>query len=107
MLREGYRALSKDMIKGGDIQKICSIVEMIVWLLPTERGSVSCNFLLKLLLKAAAVWVDSGEMVKEELTSRIGQQLEEASVNDLLIRNRTGDSTTYDVGIIKRKLDEI
>ncbi|KAK1359016.1 BTB/POZ domain-containing protein NPY2 [Heracleum sosnowskyi] len=95
---------SKDMIKGGDIQKICSIVEMIVWLLPTERGSVSCNFLLKLL--KAAIWVDSGEMVKDELTSRIGQQLEEASVHDLLIRNRTGDSTTYDVGIIKRILDE-
>ncbi|KAL9271894.1 Glucan endo-1,3-beta-glucosidase 1-like protein, partial [Drosera capensis] len=35
--------------KGGDVAKNQSLVETIVWLLPSEKGSVSCSFMLRLL----------------------------------------------------------
>lgn len=94
---------SKGMIQCGDILKTNLLVDTIVWLLPAEKGSVSCSFLLK-LLKAANV-VDLGELAKGELVKRIGEQLEEASVNDLLIRAREGETTMYDVDVVKKILE--
>jgi hypothetical protein len=84
---------------GSDVAKSRAYVETIVWLLPSEKGSVSCGFLLN-LLKAAYV-VDLGENAKGILVKRIGEQLEEAKVDDLLIRAQEGDSL-YDVDVIKR-----
>ncbi|PON74798.1 BTB/POZ domain-containing protein NPY [Parasponia andersonii] len=92
--------LSKGTIQSGDLAKHQSTVDAIVWLLPPEKGSVSCSFLLK-LLKAASL-VDSGNMVKEELVRRIGQQLEEASVNDILIRAAEVETMMYNVAIVQR-----
>ncbi|KAJ1397298.1 SKP1/BTB/POZ domain superfamily [Sesbania bispinosa] len=92
-----YRRLpnfSKGMIRCGDMSKHRLIVETIVWLLPTEKGSASCRFLLKLL--KAAIFVESGDRTKEELIKRIGQQLEEASVSDILICAPDGEATIYD-----------
>uniref|UniRef100_A0A5B7A570 Putative BTB/POZ domain-containing protein NPY2 n=1 Tax=Davidia involucrata TaxID=16924 RepID=A0A5B7A570_DAVIN len=94
----------KGVIQCGDVLKTRSIVDMIVRLLPGEKGSVSCSFLLKLL--KAAILVDSGEMAKRELVRRIGQQLEAASVNDLLIRAPEGETTIYYVDIVKKILEE-
>ncbi|TXG64527.1 hypothetical protein EZV62_011521 [Acer yangbiense] len=85
----------KGMIQCKDVGKYRSVVDTIVWLLPAEKGSVSCSFLLKLL--KAAITVDSSDMVKGQLVRRIGQQLEEANVNDILIRVPVGESTKYDV----------
>ncbi|KAL2552365.1 BTB/POZ domain-containing protein NPY2 [Forsythia ovata] len=90
----------KGVIQVDDVSKFHSVLDSIVWLLPAEKGSVSCSFLLKLL--KVAISVDSGETVKGELVKRIGQQLEEASVNDLLIRARDGEATTYDVNIVQK-----
>ncbi|KAK9287072.1 hypothetical protein L1049_015481 [Liquidambar formosana] len=95
---------SKGMIECGDVVKNRSTVDTIVWLLPAERGSVSCSFLLK-LLKAANI-VESGEMVKRELVRRIGQQLEAASVNDLLIRAPEGETEMYDVDTVQKIVEE-
>ncbi|QCE08450.1 hypothetical protein DEO72_LG9g3479 [Vigna unguiculata] len=102
-----YRRLpnfSKGMIQCGDVSKHRVIVETIVWLLPTEKGSVPCRFLLKLL--KAAIFVESGDKTKEELVKRIGQQLEEASVSDILIQAPEGDATMYDVSIVKNIVTE-
>ncbi|KAF3435540.1 hypothetical protein FNV43_RR22629 [Rhamnella rubrinervis] len=102
-----YRRLpgfSRGMNQCGDKVKHRSTVDAIVWLLPAEKGSVSCGFLLKLL--KAANFVESGVMVKEELVRRIGQQLEEASVNDLLIRTAEGETMMYDVSTIQRIVEE-
>ncbi|KAL6211801.1 hypothetical protein ACLB2K_017024 [Fragaria x ananassa] len=102
-----YRRLpgfSKGMIQGGDMAKHRSTVDAIVWLLPAEKGSVSCSFLLKLL--KAAIYVNSGETTKDEMVKRIGQQLVEASVNDLLIRAAEGEATMYDVNAVKRIVEE-
>ncbi|GAU14999.1 hypothetical protein TSUD_47940 [Trifolium subterraneum] len=102
-----YRKLpnfSKGMIPCGDVSKHRLIVETIVKLLPSEKGSVSCRFLVKLL--KAAIFVESEDRIKEELVKRIGQQLEEASVNDILIRAPDGEITMYDVGIVQNIVRE-
>lgn len=102
-----YRRLSgfyKGMIQCKDVEKYRLVVDTVVWLLPAEKGSVSCSFLLKLL--KAAVTVDSGDMVKGQLVRKIGQQLEEANVNDILIRTPEGESTKYDVDTVQKILEE-
>ncbi|XP_030944525.1 BTB/POZ domain-containing protein NPY2-like isoform X2 [Quercus lobata] len=102
-----YRRLpgfSKGMIQSGDMIKHESIVDTIVQLLPAEKGCVSCSFLLKLL--KASTLMDSGEMAKDELIRRIGQQLEEASVNDLLIRASEEETTMYDVSTVQKIVQE-
>ncbi|CAL5209836.1 unnamed protein product [Lathyrus oleraceus] len=102
-----YRKLpnfSKGMIPCGDVSKHRLIVETIVKLLPAEKGSVSCRFLVKLL--KAAIFVESEDRIKEELVKRIGQQLEEASATDILIRAPDGETTMYDVGIVQKIVRE-
>ncbi|KAM1760573.1 hypothetical protein ACFX12_003433 [Malus domestica] len=102
-----YRRLpgfSKGMIQDGDMTKHRSAVDAIVWLLPEEKGNVSCSFLLKML--KAAIFVDSGDTAKGELVRRIGQQLEEASVNDLLIRAAEGEPSVYDVTVVQKIVEE-
>lgn len=91
--------------KGGDdMLNARSIVDAIVWLLPAEKGCVSCSFLFKLL--KAALLVNIGEMAKKELVRRIGQQLEAASASDLLIRAPDGEALIYDVEIVRNILEE-
>ncbi|KAI8532671.1 hypothetical protein RHMOL_Rhmol11G0231700 [Rhododendron molle] len=90
--------------KGGDTLNARSIVDAIVWLLPAEKGCVSCSFLFKLL--KAALLVDIGEMAKKELVRRIGQQLEAASASDLLIGAPDGEALIYDVEIVRNILEE-
>ncbi|XP_073025947.1 phototropic-responsive NPH3 family protein NPY2-like [Primulina eburnea] len=94
----------KGVIQQNDVSNLRSVLDTIVWLLPSEKGSVSCSFLLKLL--KAAISVDSGETVSMELIKRIGQQLEEASVNDILIRAHERESIIYDISIVKKILEE-
>ncbi|KAJ6809263.1 BTB/POZ domain-containing protein NPY2-like [Iris pallida] len=91
-------------ITNGDDLKNRTLLEAIVCLLPTKIGSVSCSFLLKLL--KAANMVDSSENCKKELVRRIGRQLQEASVSDLLIPSSEGDSTLYDIDTVVSILQE-
>ncbi|KAI3715975.1 hypothetical protein L6452_22979 [Arctium lappa] len=95
---------NKGVIQSGDVLKTRSIVETIVCLLPAEKGSVSCGFLLKLL--KMAILVDSGETVKMDLVKKIGRQLEEASVHDLLIRAKEGEPTIHDVKTVQKIVEE-
>ncbi|KAF5731843.1 hypothetical protein HS088_TW18G00528 [Tripterygium wilfordii] len=53
----------------------------------------------------AALCMDSGDMVKGQLIRRIGQQLEGASINDLLILTAEG-GTVLDVDTIKNIVEE-
>ncbi|KAJ9552046.1 hypothetical protein OSB04_016091 [Centaurea solstitialis] len=95
---------NKGIVHSADILKARSVVDIIAWLLPSEKGTVSCGFLLKLL--KMAILVDSGESVKRELVKRIGQQLEEASVQDILIQAKEGDPMMYDVDIVREIVKE-
>ncbi|TVU29437.1 hypothetical protein EJB05_21002 [Eragrostis curvula] len=81
------------------------LLEKIVSLLPAERDSVSCGFLLK-LLKAANI-LSASASSKAELVRRVAWQLEEASVADLLVPSVSCVSETlYDVDAVVAILDE-
>lgn len=60
-----------------------AILETIVDLIPTEAGSVSLRFLLRLL--SAANHLGASPATKEQLLRRSGEQLPEARVSDLLV----------------------
>ncbi|XP_058180674.1 BTB/POZ domain-containing protein NPY2-like [Rhododendron vialii] len=95
---------SKGMIKGGDVIKNRSVVETIIWLLPTEKNSVSCSFLLRLV--QAVIALDCGEMGRKEVVRRIGQQLEEATVGDLFIRTPAGETTLFEIAVVQNLVEE-
>lgn len=101
-----FPGVSKGVVDRDEFKKYRSALEVIVELLPSEKGDVSCKFLLKLLKTAIAV--DCGETIKEDLVGRIGRQLEEASVGDLMIRNPEGEGVImkYDVSVVRRILGE-
>lgn len=81
------------------------LLESIVSLLPAEKGAVSCSFLLK-LLKAANI-LNASSSSKVELARRVGLQLEEARVSDLLIPSLSYSSDTlYDVDIVLTILEQ-
>ncbi|KAK9071101.1 hypothetical protein SSX86_009669 [Deinandra increscens subsp. villosa] len=95
---------NKGVVPSGDMTKARSTVDTIVNLLPSEKGSVSCGFLLKLL--KMAILVGSGDTGKMELVKKIGQQLEEASVHDLLIRANEVEPIMYDVKMVQKIVEE-
>lgn len=80
-------------------------LKSIINLLPADRTAVSCSFLLKLLKAANILQVSSSS--KMELARRIGVQLEEATVGDLLIPNMSITcKEQYDVHIVITILEQ-
>eukprot|EP01018_Ginkgo_biloba_P021196 Gb_32606 [translate_table: standard] len=80
------------------------LLETIVSLLPPEKGSTSCSCLLKLL--RAATILGASPSSKMELARRVGLQLEEASLNDLLIPSLSyANETLYDVDLVQTILE--
>lgn len=80
-------------------------LKSIINLLPADRTAVSCSFLLKLLKAANILQVSSSS--KMELARRIGIQLEEATVGDLLIPNMSITcKEQYDVHIVITILEQ-
>ncbi|XP_010531578.1 PREDICTED: BTB/POZ domain-containing protein At1g67900-like [Tarenaya hassleriana] len=81
------------------------LLESIISLLPSEKGAVSCGFLLK-LLKTANV-LNASSSSKMELARRVALQLDEASVSDLLIPSMSYKSDMlYDVDIVTTILEQ-
>ncbi|KAI4315058.1 hypothetical protein L6164_027905 [Bauhinia variegata] len=95
--------INKGVIEGGDITRNRLYLVTIIRLLPTEEGSVSCSFLLKLLRAATFLQCEYSE--KSELVRRISQHLEEATVADLLIRCPV-DETMFDVDTVQGLVEE-
>ncbi|CAL5046451.1 unnamed protein product [Urochloa decumbens] len=77
------------------------LLETIVWLLPSDKGSsgIPCRFFLQLL--KVTVLIGAGELLKEELMDRIVLQLHKASVNDLLIPSKPPAQTIYDIQLVQ------
>lgn len=87
-------------------EKTCKyrlLLESIVSLLPSEKGSVSCSFLLKLL--RASNLLNASPSSKMELARRVGIQLEEANVKDLLIPTSLNENR-YDVDVFMAILEQ-
>lgn len=87
-----------------DVMEERSLLETLVSMLPSEKQSVSCGFLIKLL--KCSVSLECGEEERKELSRRIGEKLEEANVTDLLIRAPEGGETVYDIDIVETLIDE-
>ncbi|RLN11328.1 BTB/POZ domain-containing protein NPY1-like [Panicum miliaceum] len=77
------------------------LLETIVWLLPSDKGSsgISCRFFLRLL--KVTVLIGAGELLKEELMDSIVLQLHKASVHDLLIPSKPPAQTIYDIQLVQ------
>lgn len=77
------------------------LVETIVSLLPSEKNTTSCSFLFGLL--RTAIILDTTIACRLDLEKRIGMQLEQATLDDLLIPSfsYTGD-TLFDNDIVHR-----
>lgn len=79
-------------------------LEEIVSLLPTKKGVASTKFLLGML--RTAMLLHASPLCKENLERRIGAQMEDASLDDLLVPNLGYTvETLYDIDCVQRILD--
>ncbi|KAJ0982111.1 hypothetical protein J5N97_010366 [Dioscorea zingiberensis] len=92
------------MVNKDNVLKNKTLLETITWLLPKEKGAVPCGFLLKFLKLANLL--DIGDMVKKDLIKRIGRQLDEASLSDLLIPAPEGERIRYDIEMVLSIVEE-
>ncbi|CAN6323308.1 unnamed protein product [Urochloa humidicola] len=97
-------SLEDAVSNGVDCTKRRAALDAILFLLPTEEGSVSCGFLLKLL--RAACLLESGESHRSDLIKRIGTHLDGALISDLLIPVNADENSVYNIDLIMAIVDE-
>ncbi|XP_037432619.1 BTB/POZ domain-containing protein NPY4-like [Triticum dicoccoides] len=102
--RRLFSTLDSAASNGLDCTRHHAALETIISLLPPERGSVSCGFLLKLV--RAACLLGSDEALRGDLVKRIGSQLDRASVSDLLIPASSDENALYNVDLVSSILEE-
>ncbi|XP_043692048.1 BTB/POZ domain-containing protein At5g47800-like [Telopea speciosissima] len=86
------------------VEKHKQILETIVNLIPSDRGSVSFGFLLRLLSKGKILGVSTS--TKTQLIRRCGQQLMEATVKDLLFPSHSSsDRHFYETDLVLTVLE--
>ncbi|CAH8382269.1 unnamed protein product [Eruca vesicaria subsp. sativa] len=78
------------------------ILETIVSLLPREANTVSVSFLSMLL--RAALYLETTVACRLDLEKRMGLQLRQAVLDDLLIPSFNGDNIMFDVDTVQRIL---
>ncbi|PIN12545.1 hypothetical protein CDL12_14843 [Handroanthus impetiginosus] len=89
---------SEGTIQGGDLLKYQYLVDTITSLLPTEKNCVPCSFLLRLL--QVSIVLECRETSRRGLMQKIAQQLEEATVADLLIHFPNGETTVCNIDMV-------
>uniref|UniRef100_A0A453JV27 Coleoptile phototropism protein 1 n=1 Tax=Aegilops tauschii subsp. strangulata TaxID=200361 RepID=A0A453JV27_AEGTS len=102
--RRLFGTLDSAASNGLDCTRHRAALETIISLLPPERASVSCGFLLKLV--RAACLLGSDEALRGDLVKRIGSQLDRASVSDLLIPASSDENALYNVDLVSSILEE-
>lgn len=88
-------------IEGGEEQEKRVVIETIVSLMPREKNAMAVSFLSMLL--RAAIYVETTVACRVDLEKRMGSQLEQAVLDDLLIPtySLTGE-TLFDVDTVQR-----
>ncbi|MCO5574194.1 hypothetical protein L7F22_027976 [Adiantum nelumboides] len=77
------------------------LLETILDALPSQRDSVTCNFLLRLLRAGNVLHVEAS--LCRELERRIGSQLDQASLQDLLVlSSNLSSDALFDVDVVHR-----
>ncbi|CAN4107929.1 unnamed protein product [Withania somnifera] len=79
------------------------VVESLISILPQQKDSVSCSFLLRLLRMANMLKVAPALIT--ELEKRVGMQFEQATLADLLIPSYNKSETMYDIDLVQRLLE--
>lgn len=79
------------------------IIESLISIIPPQKDSVSCSFLLRLLRVANMLKV--APALVTELEKRVGMQFEHATLSDLLIPSFSKSETMYDVDLVQRLLE--
>lgn len=79
------------------------IIESLISIIPPQKDSVSCSFLLRLLRMANMLKV--APALVTELEKRVGMQLEQAALPDLLIPSYNRSDASYDVDLVQRILE--
>ncbi|CAF1707204.1 hypothetical protein HID58_054933 [Brassica napus] len=80
------------------------IVESLISIIPPQKDSVTCTFLLRLL--RAANMLKVAPALITELEKRVGMQFEQATLQDLLIPSYSNKGETmYDVDLVQRLLE--
>ncbi|KAJ1700503.1 hypothetical protein LUZ63_000282 [Rhynchospora breviuscula] len=81
------------------------LLEEIVELLPMQKGATSTKVLLSML--SASIMLNTKETCIETLEKRVGSQLHEATVEDLLVLNSRGaDKAVRNVDCVKRLIKQ-
>ncbi|XP_022725884.1 root phototropism protein 3-like isoform X2 [Durio zibethinus] len=79
------------------------IIESLISIIPPQKDTVSCSFLLRLLRMANMLKV--APALVTELEKRVGMQFEQATLADLLIPSYNKSETLYDVDLVQRLLE--
>lgn len=79
------------------------IIESLVSIIPPQKDSVSCSFLLRLL--RMAIMLKVAPALVTELEKRVGMQFEQATLADLLIPSYNKGEAMYDVDLVQRLLE--
>ncbi|KAK7328115.1 hypothetical protein VNO77_22211 [Canavalia gladiata] len=79
------------------------IIESLVSIIPPQKDSVTCSFLLRLL--RMAIMLKVAPALVTELEKRVGMQFEQATLADLLIPSYNKGETVHDVDLVQRLLE--
>jgi len=80
------------------------IIESLISIIPPQKDTVSCTFLLRLL--RMAIMLKVAPALVTELEKRVGMQFEQATLSDLLIPcYNKGETMMYDVDLVMRLLE--
>jgi hypothetical protein len=79
------------------------IIESLISIIPPQKDSVSCSFLLRLLRMANMLKV--APALVTELEKRVGMQFEQATLADLLVPSYNKNETLFDVDLVQRLLE--
>ncbi|XP_010553006.1 PREDICTED: BTB/POZ domain-containing protein At5g03250 [Tarenaya hassleriana] len=82
-------------------QRVC--LEEIVGLLPSKKGVTPTKFLLRLL--QTGMVLHASQSSREDLEKRVGLQLDQAALVDLLIPNIGYSETLYDIDCVLRMIE--
>ncbi|XP_042507294.1 root phototropism protein 3-like [Macadamia integrifolia] len=88
---------------GVPIREQRMIIESLISIIPPQKDSVTCSFLLRLLRMANMLKV--APALVTELEKRVGMQFEQATLPDLLIPSYNKSETLYDVDLVHRLLE--
>ncbi|KAG1366581.1 root phototropism protein 3 [Cocos nucifera] len=94
---------NKEDLSSSQIREQRMVIESLISIIPPQKDCVSCSFLLRMLRLASMLKV--APALVTELEKRIGMQLEQATLQDLLIPSYNRSETLYDVDLVHRLLE--